>query len=35
MQTLYALDSMDQAAKPGEPVRVLKRQFDQARQLLV
>ena len=35
MQTLYALDSMDQAAKPGEPVRLLKRQFDQTRQLLV
>lgn len=35
MQTLYALDSMDQVTKPGEPVRLLKKQFDQTRQLLV
>ncbi|KIC94300.1 transcription antitermination factor NusB [Flavihumibacter solisilvae] len=35
MQTLYALDSIDQAAKPGEPVKLLQKQFDHTRQLLV
>ena len=35
MQTLYALDSNDQAAKPGEPVKLLQKQFDHTRQLLV
>lgn len=35
MQTLYALDSMDLATKPGEPVKLLQKQFDQTRQLLV
>ncbi|ULQ54449.1 transcription antitermination factor NusB [Flavihumibacter fluvii] len=35
MQTLYALDSMDQVLKPGEPVKLLQKQFDLTRQLLV
>ena len=35
MQTLYALDSMEQATKPGEPVKLLQKQFDLTRQLLV
>ncbi|MBZ5855758.1 transcription antitermination factor NusB [Flavihumibacter profundi] len=35
MQTLYALDAMDQATKPGEPVKLLQKQFDLTRQLLV
>lgn len=35
MQTLYALDSFTQPAKPGEPVRLLNKQFDQSRQLLL
>lgn len=35
MQTLYALDSMDQQTKPGEPVKLLQKQFDLTRQLLV
>lgn len=35
MQTLYALDTIDQAAKPGEPVKLLQKQFDHTRQLLV
>lgn len=34
MQTLYALDSFTQPSKPGEPVRLLQKQFDQTRQLL-
>jgi N utilization substance protein B len=33
MQTLYALDSFTQPSKPGEPVRLLQKQFDQTRQL--
>jgi N utilization substance protein B len=35
MQTLYALEAMDQGTKPGEPVRLLEKQFDHTRQLLV
>ncbi len=34
MQTLYSLDSMDQAIKPGEPAKLLQKQFDNTRQLL-
>lgn len=34
MQTLYSLDAMDQGVKPGEPVRLLNKQFDNTRQLL-
>ncbi|KYP14905.1 transcription antitermination factor NusB [Flavihumibacter sp. CACIAM 22H1] len=35
MQTLYALDSFTQPVKPGEPIRLLNKQFDQSRQLLL
>lgn len=35
MQTLYALDAMDQGFKAGEPVKLLQKQFDLTRQLLV
>ena len=35
MQTLYAMDSMDQQSKPGEPVKLLQKQFDLTRQLFV
>lgn len=35
MQTLYALDTMDQSIKAGEPVKLLQKQFDLTRQLLV
>jgi transcription antitermination protein NusB len=35
MQTLYALDSIDQQTAPGEPVKLLQKQFDLTRQLLV
>jgi transcription antitermination protein NusB len=34
MQTLYTLEVQDQATKPGEPVKILQRHFDQTRQLL-
>jgi N utilization substance protein B len=34
MQTLYALEVQEQATKPGEPVKILQRHFDQTRQLL-
>ena len=35
MQTLYTLDAQAQSAKPGEPVKILQKHFDQTRQLLV
>ena len=35
MQTLYAMDSMVQQSKPGEPVKLLQKQFDLTRQLFV
>lgn len=34
MQTLYALEAQEQAMKPGEPVRILQKHFDQSRELL-
>ena len=34
MQTLYTLEAQEQTAKPGEPVRILQKHFDQSRQLL-
>jgi N utilization substance protein B len=34
MQTLYTLDAQEQAVKPGEPVRILQKHFEQSRQLL-
>jgi transcription antitermination protein NusB len=35
MQTLYALDTMEQANKPGEPLRILRKHFDQTQSLFV
>lgn len=35
MQTLYALETMENSTKPGEPVKLLEKQFEQTRQLLV
>jgi N utilization substance protein B len=35
MQTLYILEAQEQAVKPGEAVRILQKQVDQSRQLLV
>jgi N utilization substance protein B len=34
MQTLYTLDAQEQTLKPGDPVRILHKHFDQSRQLL-
>lgn len=34
MQTLYTLEAQEQAAGPGEPIKILQRHFDQSRQLL-
>jgi len=34
MQTLYTLEAQEQTVKPGEPVRILQKHFDQSRQLL-
>ncbi len=34
MQTLYTLEAQDSTVKPGEPVRILQKHFDQSRQLL-
>jgi len=34
MQTLYTLDAQDQTVKPGDPIRILQKHFDQSRQLL-
>ncbi len=35
MQTLYSLDSQEDSVKSGDPSKMLKRHFDQSRQLLV
>lgn len=34
MQTLYTLDAREEAVKPGEPIKILQKHFDQSRQLL-
>lgn len=34
MQTLYTLDAQELSLKPGDPVRILQKHFDQSRQLL-
>jgi N utilization substance protein B len=34
MQTLYTLDAQEQTLKPGDPIRILQKHFDQSRQLL-
>jgi N utilization substance protein B len=34
MQTLYTLEVQEQALRPGEPVKILQKHFDQTRQLL-
>ncbi|RYG42806.1 MAG: transcription antitermination factor NusB, partial [Chitinophagaceae bacterium] len=33
MQTLYALDSLSEGLKPGEPGRILSKKIDQSRKL--
>src|SRR5688500_2965483 len=35
MQTLYSVESQEGMLKPGEPVKLLQKHFDQSRQLLV
>jgi N utilization substance protein B len=35
MQTLYSLESLEGSVKDGDPAKMLKRHFDQSRQLLV
>lgn len=35
MQTLYTLDTLEQEIKPGEPVKLLQKHFDQSRELLI
>src|SRR5687768_17875724 len=35
MQTLYVLVTLEQEVKPGEPLRLLQKHFDQSRELLV
>jgi len=34
MQTLYTVEAQEGTTKPGEPVRILQKHFDQSRQLL-
>jgi N utilization substance protein B len=34
MQTLYTLGAQEQTEKPGDPVKILQKHFDQSRQLL-
>ncbi len=35
MQTLYTLDTLEKEVKPGEPVKLLQKHFDQSRELLI
>jgi transcription antitermination protein NusB len=35
MQTLYVLETVQQEVKPGEPEKILKKHFDQTRQLFI
>ena len=35
MQTIYTLSTLEQDVKPGEPVKLLQRHFDQSRELFV
>jgi N utilization substance protein B len=35
MQTVYTLSTLEQAVKPGEPVKLLQKHFDQSKDLLV
>jgi N utilization substance protein B len=35
MQTIYTLSTLEQEVKPGEPVKLLQRHFDQSKELLV
>ena len=35
MQTIYTLSTLEQTVKPGEPVKILQRHFDQSKELLL
>src|SRR5687768_3210373 len=35
MQTIYTLSTLEQQAKPGEPVKLLQKHFDQSKDLLL
>ncbi|WP_132054369.1 transcription antitermination factor NusB [Pseudocnuella soli] len=35
MQTLYTIDTLEQEVKPGEPVKLLQKHFDESRSLLI
>lgn len=35
MQSIYTLSTLEQQAKPGEPIKLLQRHFDQSKELLV
>ena len=35
MQTVYTLSTLENEAKPGEPVKLLQRHFDQSKDLLI
>lgn len=35
MQTIYTLSTLEQEAKPGEPIKILKRHFEQSKDLLI
>src|SRR4051794_4230327 len=35
MQTIYTLSTLDEPAKPGEPVKILERHFEQTKDLLI
>mgnify|MGYP000141384864 CR=1 FL=1 len=35
MQTIYTLSTPDEQSKPGEPVKLLRRHFDQSKELLI
>ncbi|MFL5810985.1 MAG: transcription antitermination factor NusB [Flavisolibacter sp.] len=35
MQTIYTLSTLEQQAKPGEPVKLLQRHFEQSKEMLI
>ena len=35
MQTIYTLSTLEQGMKPGEPVQLLQRHFDQSKELFL
>ena len=35
MQTIYTLSTLEQGIKPGEPVKILQRHFDQSKELFI